>query len=147
MSALFCLFLCFRSYSEKLEEYIPTFYKIRYILEELYAAVMWIISRLIISIDQLNEGLIFLFDLFLEARAEILENFLLIFWKIWRHQKDILKLTDLYLTVSPWRIIYCTISENGWREKKCVSHNWVAINLASRRTHFTQIVSTGMCGA
>ena len=52
-----------------------------------------------------------------------------------------------YLTVSPWSIIYCTISENGWREKKCVSHNWVAINLASRRTHFTQIVSTGMCGA
>ena len=36
MSALFCLFLCFRSYSEKLEEYIPTFYKIRYILEDLY---------------------------------------------------------------------------------------------------------------
>lgn len=52
-----------------------------------------------------------------------------------------------YRTVSPWRIIYYTISENGWREKKCVSHNWVAINLASRRTHFTQIVSTGMCGA
>ena len=40
MSALFCLFLCFRSYSEKLEEYIPTFYKIRYILEELYVAVI-----------------------------------------------------------------------------------------------------------
>ena len=33
MSALFCLFLCFRSYPEKLEEYIPTFHKIRYILE------------------------------------------------------------------------------------------------------------------
>ena len=60
MSALFCLFLCFRSYSEKLEEYIPTFYKIRYILEELYAAFIWIISRLIICIDQLNEGSIFL---------------------------------------------------------------------------------------
>ena len=58
MSALFCLFLCFRSYSEKLEEYIPTFYKIRYILEELYAAFIWIISRLIICIDQLNEGVI-----------------------------------------------------------------------------------------
>ena len=40
MSALFCLFLCFRSYPEKLEEYIPTFYKIRYILEELCVAVM-----------------------------------------------------------------------------------------------------------
>ena len=36
MSALFCLFLCFTSYSEKLEEYIPTFYMIRYILEELF---------------------------------------------------------------------------------------------------------------
>ena len=54
MSALFCLFLWFRSYYEKLQEYIPTFYKIRYILEELYVAVMWIISRLIIYIDQLN---------------------------------------------------------------------------------------------
>ena len=58
MSALFCLFLCFRSYSEKLEEYISTFYKIRYILEELYVAVTPIISRLIICIDQLNEGLL-----------------------------------------------------------------------------------------
>ena len=36
MSALFCLFLYFRSYPEKLEEYIPTLYKIRYILEEFY---------------------------------------------------------------------------------------------------------------
>ena len=56
MSALFCLFLCFRLNSEKLEEYIPAFYNIRYILEELYAAVIWIISRLIIYIDQLNGG-------------------------------------------------------------------------------------------
>ena len=54
MSALFCLFLYFRPYSEKLELYIPTFYKIRYILEELYVAVMWIIIRLMIYIDQLN---------------------------------------------------------------------------------------------
>ena len=54
MSALFCLFLCFRAYPEKLEEYIPTIYKIRYILEELYAAFMLIISRLIIPIDQLK---------------------------------------------------------------------------------------------
>ena len=29
MSALFCPFLCFRSYPEKLEVYTPTFYKIR----------------------------------------------------------------------------------------------------------------------
>ena len=56
MSALFRLFLCFRLNSEKLEEYIPAFYNIRYILEELYAAVIWIISRLIIYIDQLNGG-------------------------------------------------------------------------------------------
>ena len=33
---------------------ISTFYKIRYILEELYVAVIRIISRLIIYIDQLN---------------------------------------------------------------------------------------------
>ena len=39
--------------------------------------------------------LFFWFNLFLEARAEILENVLLVFWKIWRHQKDILELTDL----------------------------------------------------
>ena len=54
MSALFCFFLCFESYFEKLDEYISTFYKIRYILEELYVAVMRIISQLIICIDQLN---------------------------------------------------------------------------------------------
>ena len=58
MSALFCLFLCFRSYPEKLEVYNPTFYKINYILEELYVAVIWIISRLIIYIDQLNTGVV-----------------------------------------------------------------------------------------
>ena len=42
MSALFCLLLYFGSYSEKLEEYISIFYKIRYILflEELYVAVI-----------------------------------------------------------------------------------------------------------
>ena len=56
MSALFCLFLC-RSYPEKLEVYNPTFYKINYILEELYVAVVWIISWLIIYIDQLDTGL------------------------------------------------------------------------------------------
>ena len=39
--------------------------------------------------------LFFLFDLFLEARAEIL----LIFWSIWRHQNDISKLTDLYIVI------------------------------------------------
>ena len=33
-------------YPEKVEEYIPTFYKIRYILEELYVAVMWITVEL-----------------------------------------------------------------------------------------------------
>ena len=57
MSALFCLFLYFRSYSKKLEVYNPIFFKIRYILEELYVAVILIISRLIIYIDQLNKGL------------------------------------------------------------------------------------------
>ena len=56
MSALFCLFLCFRSYPEKLEVYTLAFYKIRYILEELYVAVIWVLSRLIIYIDQLNTG-------------------------------------------------------------------------------------------
>ena len=33
---------------------------------------------------------------FLEARAEILEKILLVFWSKRWHQKDILKLTDLY---------------------------------------------------
>ena len=57
MGALSYLFLCFRSYPEKLEVYILAFYKIRYILEEFYVAVIWIISRLIIYIDQLNTGM------------------------------------------------------------------------------------------
>ena len=39
--------------------------------------------------------LFFWFGLFLEARAEILTKILLVFWSIWRHQKDISKLTDL----------------------------------------------------
>ena len=37
----------------------------------------------------------FLFDLFLEARAEILTKISLVFWSIWRHQNNISKLTDL----------------------------------------------------
>ena len=37
----------------------------------------------------------FWFDLFLEASAEILEKNSLVFLEIWRHQKDILELTDL----------------------------------------------------
>ena len=37
MSALFCLFLCFISYPEKIKDYISIFYMITYInLEELY---------------------------------------------------------------------------------------------------------------
>ena len=39
---------------------------------------------------------LFWFDLFLEARAEILEKISLVFWSKRWHQKDILKLTDLY---------------------------------------------------
>ena len=44
-------------------------------------------------------------DLFLEARAEILTNISLFFWSIWRHQKDISKLTDLYLKVFKFRFM------------------------------------------
>ena len=40
------------------------------------------------------------FDLFLEIKAEILEKISLVFWKIWRHQNDILKSTDHYSQVS-----------------------------------------------
>ena len=43
-----------RSYPEKVEGTIQIFYKIRFILEELYVAVMWIISQLITYIDQMN---------------------------------------------------------------------------------------------
>ena len=39
--------------------------------------------------------LLFWLDLFLEARAEILEKISLVFWEIWRHRKDISKLTAL----------------------------------------------------
>ena len=35
-------------------------------------------------------------DAILEARAEILEKISLLFWKKFWHNKDILKLTDLY---------------------------------------------------
>ena len=40
--------------------------------------------------------LFFWFDLFLEARAEILKKLSLVFWSKRWHQKYILKLTDLY---------------------------------------------------
>ena len=40
-------------------------------------------------------AIVFWYDLFLEDRAEILEKMSLFFGEIWRHQKDILKLTDL----------------------------------------------------
>ena len=40
--------------------------------------------------------LFFWFDLFLEARAEILKKNSLVFWSKQWHHKDILKLTDLY---------------------------------------------------
>ena len=43
--------------------------------------------------------LLFWFDLFLDARAEILEKISLGFWKKFWHKKDILKLTDLYLCI------------------------------------------------
>ena len=58
----------------------------------------------------------FWFDLFLEARAEILEKISLVFWEIWRHQKDILKSTDLYY-INPRillkRRIYCRADFNA----------------------------------
>ena len=39
ISALSHLFFCFTSYHQRLEDYIPTSYNIRSILEELYVAV------------------------------------------------------------------------------------------------------------
>ena len=41
----------------------------------------------------------FLFDLFLEARAEILIKISLVFWSILRHQKDIFN----------WPLVFCTV--------------------------------------
>ena len=69
--------------------------------------------------------LLFWFDLFLEASAEILTKIVLLFWSIWRHQKDISKLTDLYHKVyflSKWQqnrnaltltdLIICIVCQN-----------------------------------
>ena len=39
------------------------------------------------------------FNIFLEARGEILTKISLFFWFIWRHQKDISKSTDLYFEI------------------------------------------------
>ena len=41
-------------------------------------------------------ALLFWFDLFLEAIVEILEKISLVIGEIYRHQKDILKQTELY---------------------------------------------------
>ena len=59
---------------------------------------------------------LFLIRFFAEARAEIFAKISLFFWSIWRHQKDILKLTDLY-----WSTIYdkhLLISSGHWRAYK-----------------------------
>ena len=50
-----------------------------------------------LNINQLKYQFIFLFNFFLEARAGILTKISLVLWSIWRHQKVIFKLTDLYL--------------------------------------------------
>ena len=46
--------------------------------------------------NKVSLNILFLFNLFFEARAEILKKFSLVFWLKRRHQKDISKLTDLY---------------------------------------------------
>ena len=55
----------------------------------------------------------FWYDLFLEARAEMLEKFSLVFWKIWRHQNDTLELTDLYFVAMVlFNISTCCVSHH-----------------------------------
>ena len=117
MSALFCLFLCFRSYSEKLEEYIPTFYKIRYILEELYVAVMWIISRLIIYIDQLNTAHNSLNVLCFSnwdkyANNKSWSHFWIFQWK--KNQKDSYNFWHGKMTLK-FRIVFNLQFKNNWK--------------------------------
>ena len=66
--------------------------------------------------------LFFWLDLFLEASAIIITKSLSRFWSIWRHQKDISKLTDLYkcfmanristqiqLATSKWLWFHCEL--------------------------------------
>ena len=62
--------------------------------------------------------LFFWFDLFLEARAEILEKIWLVFWKIWRHQKNILKLTDLPLNsfLPVLAVYFAVILNKTWKK-------------------------------
>ena len=125
MSALFSLFLCFRSYSEKLEEYIPTFYKIRYISEELYVAVMWIISRLTIYIDQLNKAIAF-------KMFPILCISLWCTWTIlqdsipWNKSKLSLKLDTLKRTLGSGKLLLFRILKRGTIVTICMQGvNWV----------------------
>ena len=60
-----------------LEVYILIFYKIRYILEELYVAVFWIKSQLIIYIDYLNTGIMYTKKLSWNKEMHVLKsNFL-----------------------------------------------------------------------
>ena len=55
-------------------------------------------------IDLISSNIISAFVLMicsiLEATAEILTKNLVVFWSIWRHQKDISKLTDLYCALA-----------------------------------------------
>ena len=55
------------------------------------------------------------YELFLEARAEILTKHLLVFWSISRHQNDISKLTNLYQALDDFykfekSIVYMTFT-------------------------------------
>ena len=87
---LFCLFLCYTSYPEKLEVYIPKFYKIRCSLHELYVAVIWIMSQLIICIDELNMSVMLLGSRIIICSLKLYQLwafygtvFLLLTWALW----------------------------------------------------------------
>ena len=81
----------------------------------------------------------FWFDLFLEARAEILEKKSLVFWKIWRHQKDILQLTDLYNVEETQIVVLFVLSLKIWKNtlKSRILYSKIsACPIAGRNSNF-----------
>ena len=70
--------------------------------------------------------LFFGFDLFLEARADILEKNLLVFWKVWRHQKNFLKPQLTFDNVILARCSTFTVADFSWLfDDKTYLSEWV----------------------
>ena len=83
----------------------------------------------------------FWFDLFLEDRAKILQKISLVFCEIWRHQKDILKITDLWFLRFPTFLVINISHANKWMRKKISTCTNSALNMYN----FLNVIQNTYC--